>query len=133
MLPKYLYYFYENFDFEQLNTTVTIPSLTKANLLEIEIKVPKIKTQYQVVDTLDKVCDLIALRKQQLDKLDELVKARFVEIFGDLNINDRGWQTEPLGQLCEISRGGSPRPIEQYLGGTVPWIKIRPCFKNRNA
>jgi restriction endonuclease S subunit len=47
-----------------------------------------------------------------------------VEIFGDININDKNWVVQPLGELCNIVRGGSPRPIEKYLGGDIPWIKI---------
>ena len=80
--PKYLYYFCEKFDFEKLNTTVTIPSLTKANLLNIEIPLPSLEEQKQMVELLDKVSGLIVARKRQLAKLDELVKARFVEMFG---------------------------------------------------
>ena len=79
--PKYLYYFCEKFDFEKLNTTVTIPSLTKSNLLNVEIPLPNLEKQKQIVELLDKVTSLISLRKQQLAKLDELVKARFVEMF----------------------------------------------------
>lgn len=132
LLPKYLYYFCVNFDFEKLNTTVTIPSLTKANLLQIEITLPKLEEQKKVVDVLDKVTNLAELRQQQLAKLDELAKARFVEVFGDININDKGWDVEPLGRLCTIVRGASPRPIEKYLGGDVPWIKISDATNGEN-
>ena len=132
LLPKYLYYFCVNFDFEKLNTTVTIPSLTKANLLQIEIALPKLEEQKMVVDVLDKVTNLAELRQQQLAKLDELAKARFVEVFGDININDKGWDVEPLGRLCTIVRGASPRPIEKYLGGDVPWIKISDATNGEN-
>lgn len=45
-------------------------------------------------------------------------------MFGDINLNDKKWNHEPLGKLCTIVRGGSPRPIDQFLGGDVPWIKI---------
>ena len=45
-------------------------------------------------------------------------------MFGDINVNDKGWTIQPLGELCTIVRGGSPRPIEKFLGGDVPWIKI---------
>nr|WP_308658468.1 restriction endonuclease subunit S [uncultured Agathobacter sp.] len=41
-----------------------------------------------------------------------------------MNINDKNWECEFLGNLCTIVRGGSPRPIEKFLGGDVPWIKI---------
>lgn len=74
--PKYLYYFCEKFDFEQLNTTVTIPSLTRANLLKVEIPLPPFDEQRKIAAVLDKVSDLIAKRRQQLDRLDELVKFR---------------------------------------------------------
>ena len=47
-----------------------------------------------------------------------------MEMFGDMNVNERGWTIQPLGELCTIVRGGSPRPIEKFLGGDVPWIKI---------
>lgn len=61
--PKYLYYFCEKFDFEKLNTTVTIPSLTKANLLSIEIPLPDLNQQERISTYFDKVSDLISLRK----------------------------------------------------------------------
>ena len=80
--------------------------------------------QAQIVHKLDLICDLITKRNNQLSKLDELIKSRFVEMFGDINTNNKGWNAQPLGELCTIVRGGSPRPIEQFLGGDVPWIKI---------
>lgn len=45
-------------------------------------------------------------------------------MFGDVTFNNKNWESKPLKELCEISRGASPRPILKYLGGTVPWIKI---------
>jgi len=83
LLPKYLYYFCVNFDFEKLNTTVTIPSLTKANLLQIEISIPDMDKQRYIVGVLDTVCHLIELRQRELRELDQLVKSRFIELFGD--------------------------------------------------
>ena len=80
--------------------------------------------QISICEKLDKLYAIIKSREQELHLLDELIKARFVELFGDININDKNWDCEPLGDLCTIVRGGSPRPIEQFLGGDVPWIKI---------
>lgn len=102
----------------------TIKGIKIDTLAMLEIPDLPIKEQKRISAVLDRVSDLISLRKQQLAKLDELVKARFVELFGDININDKNWDTKPLGELCTIVRGGSPRPIEQFLGGDVPWIKI---------
>ena len=124
--PKYLYYFCEKFDFEKLNTTVTIPSLTKSNLLNVEIPLPNLEKQKQIVQLLDKVTSLISLRKQQLAKLDELVKARFVEMFGDPVKNTMDWEIKPLSELGELNRGVSkarPRNSPELLGGPYPLIQ----------
>lgn len=102
---KYLYYFCEKFDFEKLNTTVTIPSLTKSNLLNVDIPLPNLEKQKQIVELLDKVTSLIFLRKQQLSKLDELVKARFVEMFGEPVQNPNCWKTENLLDLGYCKNG----------------------------
>lgn len=103
--PKYLYYFCDNYDFERLNTTVTIPSLTKRNLLKIEIPLPSLDEQRRIAATLDKVTDLITKRRQQLDKLDELVKARFVEMFGDTVINPHELPSVCLSNFADIVSG----------------------------
>ncbi len=119
LYPKYLYYFCVNFDFEQLNTTVTIPSLTKSDLLNIEIPLPPLDEQRRIAAVLDKVSDLIAKRRAQLDKLDELVKARFVEMFGDPTSNKTSWPLVTLGDIAEIRIGpfGSMLHKEDYIAG----------------
>ena len=67
----------------------------------LNFKIPSSDEQNHVVEVLDKVTELISLRKQQLAKLDELVKARFVEMFGDPDQNPKGW---PLVSVTEIIR-----------------------------
>ncbi len=62
-----------------------------------------LEKQQEIVDNLDKVSNLISLRKQQLSKLDELVKARFVEMFGDFETNSYGWELTTLGACCELN------------------------------
>ena len=91
-----------------------------------EILVPNISLEKQIKcsKNLEELYLILQSRKMELGKLDELIKSRFVEMFGDININDKKWKYKPLGELCTIVRGGSPRPIEQFLGGDVPWIKI---------
>ena len=121
---KYLYYFCEKFDFEKLNTTVTIPSLTKSNLLNVEIPLPNLEKQKQIVELLDKVTSLIFLRKQQLSKFDELVKARFVEMFGDPVSNPLHWKKVKLSELADIKIGpfGSLLHKEDYVTGGHPLV-----------
>lgn len=120
--PKYLYYFCEKFDFEKLNTTVTIPSLTKSNLLNVEIPLPNLEKQKQIVELLDKVTSLIFLREQQLAKLDELVKVRFVEMFGDPKAN---CQKKKLSEIGNISTGTTPsmKALSYYERDDIPFIK----------
>ena len=103
-----------------------------ARWLTYEIPVHDEKTQAEIVEKLDLASSLIDKRKRQLAMLDELVKARFVEMFGDITINDKNWDCYPLGELCTIVRGGSPRPIDQYLGGNIPWIKIGDATDGEN-
>lgn len=125
LLPDYIYYLMlsKNWD-EGTNKAVMGKTLNKATLSEIKVSVHDIAEQQRIVNVLDKLTTLIDKRKKQLEKFDELVKSRFIELFGDINANDREWNVQSLGELCTIVRGGSPRPIEKYLGGDIPWIKI---------
>ena len=74
-------------------------------LKEVKIPLPPLDEQRHIAAVLDKVSDLIAKRREQLDKLDELVKARFVEMFGDPVSNTKGLQTLPLGKVCNLKAG----------------------------
>ena len=132
-LPEYIYYLfkYKNWD-EGSNKAVMGKTLNKATLSEIEIEICPIEQQREIVRNLNKMMEIISGRKQELQLLDDLIRARFVEMFGDININDKNWRCEPLGELCTIVRGGSPRPIEKFLGGDVPWIKIGDATDGEN-
>lgn len=122
LLPKYLYYFCCNFDFEKLNTTVTIPSLTKSNLLNIEINIPSLEEQGQIVSRIDQVEELIGLRKQQLEQLDQLVKSRFIELFGDPISNPMGWETKRFDALCEnLDSRRKPITASEREAGVYPY------------
>lgn len=70
-------------------TGSTFKAINKKTLSETEIPLPPIDEQRKIAAILDKVSDLIAKRRQQLDKLDEMVKARFVEMFGDPQNNEK--------------------------------------------
>lgn len=122
LLPRYLYYFCRNFDFERLNKAVTIPSLTKSDLLKIEITLPTLEIQEDVVNKLRKVEQIIQARKQQLQKLDELVKARFVEMFGAYPLNPMGWKKGTIQDVVADVRYGSSRPAVD--GGKYPYLRM---------
>ena len=78
-----------------------MPRLGTKDLMNAEIPVPNIERQKEIAEKFKKLEQLISLRKQQLAKLDELVKARFVEMFGDPDQNPKGW---PLVSITEIIR-----------------------------
>lgn len=87
-----------------------MPRLGSKELLSKELYLPPLETQKQIAATLDKVADLINKRKQQLEKLDELVKARFVEMFGDPVVNPLNWTTESLKNVTsKIGSGATPK------------------------
>ena len=67
---------------------------------QLDIKLPELEHQMQIVKVLDKASKLIFLRRQQLAKLDELIKARFVEMFGDPVYNEMHWETKRLLDIC---------------------------------
>ena len=115
ILPRYLYYFCKRFDFERLNKAVTIPSLTKSDLLKIEIEIPDLAIQRHIVDLLIGVERLIAYRKQQLTELDNLIKARFVEMFGDVIHNNKSWKMHVFADIAS-SRLGKMLDAKQQTG-----------------
>ena len=86
-------------------TGSTFKAISKNVLGETEIPLPTLDRQHQVSAILDKLSDLISLRKQQLAKLDELVKARFVEIFGDMLLNPIRWPEKRLESMADIVSG----------------------------
>ena len=124
VLPEYLYYVTKHMHLEKYYTGATIPHIYFKDYKNEKFNLDAIEKQQRIVDILKKTENIIESRQQELQKLDDLIRARFVEMFGDINVNDKSWNCEPLGGLCTIVRGGSPRPIEQFLGGDVPWIKI---------
>lgn len=93
---------------------------------EIDIPLPPLEVQQKIAQTLDSAAALIALRKQQLAELDNLIKAAFYELFGDPVTNEKGWSTEKFGKLGELGRGISkhrPRNDPKLLNGIYPLIQ----------
>ncbi|MBE9141716.1 restriction endonuclease subunit S [Planktothrix mougeotii] len=93
-------------------------------LRNLEIPLPPIASQRRIADILDKADEIIRKRKEAIALTEQLQKSIFLDMFGDPITNPKGWEVRKLGNICTIVRGGSPRPINDYLGGTIPWIKI---------
>lgn len=119
--PRYLYWFL-TCNTEYLNSLgrgATFKEISKEIVGNIEIPLPKKEEQIAIAEKFEKLNDLISLRKQQLAKLDELVKARFVELFGDPVANEKGWPLATLGEVAEIRIGpfGTLLHKEDYIEG----------------
>ena len=104
---RYLYHFLKN-STEYLNSLgrgATFKEISKRIVENIEIPLPTLDEQCRIAAVLDKVSGLIAKRREQLDKLDELVKSRFVEMFGDPVSNPKGWNIIRLSELGDCKNG----------------------------
>ncbi len=99
-------------------------NLKLTDLGKFPINLRPVEEQCQIAATLDKIDDLIVKRRQQLDKLDKMVKARFVEMFGDPVENPYGFRKVALSELAEIKIGpfGSLLHKEDYIEGGHPLL-----------
>lgn len=105
-------------------TGATIPHISRNVLENINIQVLPLETQKQIISQIDRADELRQKRKKAITLLDNYLRSVFYNMFGDPMKNEKGWEVEELGNICSIRRGASPRPINEYLGGTIPWIKI---------
>lgn len=118
----YFFYYMRNLKMEKLAESTTVPSVRKSLLEELEIKVPSLEKQKEIGKILDKVSVVIQTRKQEIEQLDLLIKARFVELFGDVQHEEK-YKGIPLGELCTMMSGGTPSTkFEEYYEGDIPWI-----------
>ena len=115
----YLYYYLLNRGLNDAITGTAQPQIVRQSLQKVVIKYPEIEVQYQIVNKLNQIADLIHKRKKQLEKLDELVKSRFIEMFGDPVTNPHGFEKVTLSDLAEIKIGpfGSLLHKEDYIEG----------------
>ena len=119
----YLYYALKKVDIYNLLTKSIPPKLNQESLKNIIIFIPPVQTQKEIVAVLDKVTSLISMRKEQLEKLDILVKSKFIEMFGDPVLNPKGWEKKKLGEVYTIISGTTPDTNEQkYWNGTNLWV-----------
>lgn len=101
-------------------------------LKEVNIKMPDVHEQQAIVSVLDMVENLCAFRKQQLAKLDKLVKARFVELFGDVIQNEKRWEqytfsdiaTSRLGKMLDAKQQTGKNAYPYLANFNVQWFRF---------
>lgn len=125
LLPDYIYYMFmaRNWNIGT-NQAVMGKTLNKTTLSKIKVRIHTISEQRKIVDVLDKVSSIILSRKRELEKMEKLVKARFIEMFGDPVENPHGFRKVALSELAEIKIGpfGSLLHKEDYIEGGHPLL-----------
>lgn len=121
---------------DELNTKgtgSTFKAINKKILAETDIPLPSLKRQEQIVKQLSCLDTLLSRKKQQLSKLDQLVKSRFIEMFGDPIRNEKNWPLVSLGEVAEICIGpfGTLLHKEDYIYGGHALINPSHIFEGK--
>ena len=131
-----LYYLLDSEQFlkqkDQNCSGATQKAITNEGLKKIKISLPPLEEQRKIAAVLDNVSDLIAKRRTQLDKLDELVKSRFIEMFGDPIENNRRWPTKTLDSVCK-SIVDCPHSTPSYTSVNTGYMCIRTSIVKKNC
>ena len=129
VFPPYAAYYFESPFFKRRIVNITKKSVNQASftvtaLKEINIPILSIEEQRRIAAILNKVSNLIAKHRRQLDTLDELAKARFVELFGDLRSNTYGWETFAFDECFDIT--SSKRILKsEWKAQGIPFLRVR--------
>ena len=100
----------------------TQKAITNGGMAKIEISVPALSEQGILVDKLKHLTQLIADKKKQLNLFDEIIKSRFIEMFGDPKRNPRKWDMVTVGDIATDVRYGTSRPTTE--GGKYPYLRM---------
>jgi len=98
----------------------TMKHIVKKDFDATLIPYPSLEIQAEISNNLDRVSRIISAREKELRKLDELIKARFVEMFGDMVLNPNGWDQYQLGEVCDVRDGTHDSP--QYYTEGYPLV-----------
>lgn len=115
--PKFVAYINEK------TSGAKMPRANSSDLKSVEIECPTLENQRHITSEFDRIISIVRLRQQQLQKLDELVKARFVEMFGDPEKNTLSWKEEELSEHLTVI-GGYAFKSEQFSEEGIPVLRI---------
>lgn len=120
---KYLFFSMQAYDFTKVISGTAQPQITRVGLEKVEITLPSLDVQREIVSILDKINALIEQRRLQLKKLEELVKARFVEMFGHQSHNEKSLPYMTIDDVAEIYLGITHTPT--YVDSGVIFISAK--------
>ena len=135
VIPEYLYYFLRSQKEKFVKDGVggAQPNISAGYLKKVEMDLPSLDEQKVIVGILDKISDVVCKRSFELQQLDNLIKARFVELFGDPVLNPFSWEMKRFDEICEnldsrrkpISSGDRVEGIYPYYGasGIVDYVE----------
>ena len=120
----YLYYFMEDYidELRKLAIGGVIKYIKLANLTDALIELPSVDEQKSIVEILKKVKGILDKRNDEIRELDNLIKARFVEMFGDPVKNPKGWEVVTIGDIVTEVRYGTSKPAVE--GGKYPYLRM---------
>lgn len=124
---KYIYYYLKNYNMNEVISGSAQPQITRQGLKRIIVKLYNLDKQKEIVKILDKIQEIIDLRKKQIEELDEIIKSLFVEMFGNLEINNKKWKIVNILEVASIDTNMT-KDFEKYA--ELPHIGIENIEKN---
>lgn len=109
-------------------TTARRRSIPVSDLQALKIRLPDMQTQHEIVAIIKKAEAIIVDRQEQLDYFEQLVKSRFVELFGDPILNPMNWNERTVIEVCDCMVPGRDKP--KSFTGDIPWITIEDLIIN---
>ena len=115
--PKFIAYYLRSNSFytekEKYARGFKVMEIKPTDIAQIPLPIPSVEVQQSIVAELDKINELISLKKAQLSDLDSLAQSIFYDMFGDPIENEKGWEVKKLGEICDVRDGTHDSP--QYL------------------
>lgn len=130
---RYLYYALNAMDLSKYYSGVTIPHIYFKDYKKEELYLPIIDEQINIVNKLDKIREIIDIRKKQIEELDEIIKSQFVEMFGDPILNPMKWKVKKLGELSnKVMSGNTPKGGDRvYVSSGIEFYRSQNVWKNK--
>ena len=128
----FLKYLMLSLDYSLIITGAAQPQITRQKIAPIIVKFPSLSVQHSIVSELDKINELIRLKKEQLKDYDNLAQSIFYEMFGDPVVNEKGWDVKKLGEEYKVSSSKRIMQDEWTTEG-VPFLKVSDVVSKING